>query len=189
MKKTLRLLVLTSAFALAGAAWGTEVAGVKVEEKSTAAGRELVLNGAGLRTRLFFKVYVAALYVPRKSSTAAVVLESSEPARISLRLMRDLDADTLYGAMRDGLAPNLQEGEMATMQVFLDALAGLMRRIGNIRSGDTVTLDFLPDGLTVSLNGESKGTIPGGKNARRLLTIWLGDRPVEEGLKKALLGN
>ena len=165
-----------------------EVAGVKVEEKTVMQGKELVLNGAGLRTKVFFKVYVAALYLPQKTGNAAVVLDGSDSVRMNLRLMRDLDADTLYGALNDGLQPNLQAGELAGLQPFLDQLSVLMKKLVSIRSGDTVTLDFTADGLAISLNGEPRGAVAGSRQARRLLSIWLGSHPVEEGLKKSLLG-
>ena len=180
------LMLLTLAFSHPLRA--AEVAGVKVEEKTALQGKELVLNGAGLRTKVFFKVYVAALYLPQKTGNAATVLEGNEPVRMNLRLMRDLDADTLYGALNDGLQPNLQAGELATLQPFLDQLSVLMKKLVSIRSGDTVTLDFTSEGLVFSLNGELRGTVAGSRQARRLLSIWLGSRPVEESLKKSLLG-
>ena len=180
------LVLLTLAFSHPLRA--AEVAGVKVEEKTVLQGKELVLNGAGLRTKVFFKVYVAALYLPQKTGNAATVLDGNEPVRMNLRLMRDLDADTLYGALNDGLQPNLQAGELAGLQPFLDQLSILMKKLVSIRSGDTVTLDFTAEGLVVSLNGELRGTVAGSRQARRLLSIWLGSRPVEESLKKSLLG-
>jgi long-chain acyl-CoA synthetase len=180
------LMLLTLAFS--HPLHAAEVAGVKVEEKTVLQGKELLLNGAGLRTKVFFKVYVAALYLPQKTGNAATVLEGSEPVRMNLRLMRDLDADTLYGALNDGLQPNLQAGELAGLQPFLDQLSILMKKLVSIRSGDTVTLDFTAEGLVVSLNGELRGTVAGSRQARRLLSIWLGSRPVEESLKKSLLG-
>jgi len=67
-------------------------------------------------------------------------------------------------------------------------LSILMKKLVSIRSGDTVTLDFTAEGLVVSLNGELRGTVAGSRQARRLLSIWLGSRPVEESLKKSLLG-
>ena len=40
-----------------------EVAGVKVDDKIRVGSSDLVLNGAGLRSKVFIKVYVGALYV------------------------------------------------------------------------------------------------------------------------------
>jgi len=40
-----------------------EVKGVKVDESVQVGVNTLVLNGAGVRTKMMFKVYVAALYL------------------------------------------------------------------------------------------------------------------------------
>ena len=42
--------------ALAGAAHAAEVGGVKLDDKASVGGKELVLNGAGVRTRAVFKL-------------------------------------------------------------------------------------------------------------------------------------
>lgn len=174
--------------AAAQAAEVREVAGVRLEDRLAAPGGELLFNGAGLRTRLFFKVYVAALYLPRRVAAAEAVLGGADPVRMNLHLLRELDAATLNEALLDGLKPNLREGEAAGLQPFLDSLGALMRRIGKLKEGDLVSLDFLPDGLAVGLNGQARGIVAGGRQARRLLAIWLGEHPVDEKLKKALLG-
>ena len=51
-----------------------EVAGVKVPDIVTVAGQTLRLNGAALRQRVFFRIYVAALYLPAKQTTSAEAL-------------------------------------------------------------------------------------------------------------------
>ena len=51
------------------AAAAAEVGGVKLDDKASVGGKELVLNGAGVRTRAIFKVYVGSLYLPAKATT------------------------------------------------------------------------------------------------------------------------
>ena len=53
----------------AGAVLAAEVGGVRLDDKATVGGQELVLNGAGVRTRAIFKVYVGSLYLPAKADT------------------------------------------------------------------------------------------------------------------------
>lgn len=173
--------------AVAAAATATEVAGVKIDDKVQLNGGELVLNGAGLRSRLMFKVYVAALYVPRKTGSAADIFEAPT-RRVSLRLLRDLDADTLSGALRDGLRDNLDEARLTALQGQISQFDAVMRRVGNARSGDVINLDFFADNVAVSFNGEARGSVGGNGFAVALLRVWLGDKPVDGGLKKALLG-
>lgn len=166
-----------------------EVAGVKIDEQIKVGNSELVLNGAGLRSRVFIKVYVGALYVTQKAATPAALLDAGNPRRMSLRLLRDLDADTLYGALLDGLKNNNSEAELAALKAPIDQFAEIMKKIGNARSGDTVAIDFTGDGVGVSLNGEARGKVAGATFGRALLKVWLGDKPVDASLKKALLGH
>ena len=82
----LTILCITSMGALAA-----EVAGVKLDDKMTVGGQELVLNGAGIRTKLMFKVYVGSLYVPAKATSAGAVYAKA-PRRVQLNMLRDVTA-------------------------------------------------------------------------------------------------
>jgi long-chain acyl-CoA synthetase len=179
--------VLAASLLTAPVVHATEVAGVSVEERAQAGNTELVLNGAGVRTRLFFKVYVAALYAPKKSKVAATLIDSREPRRIVLHLLRDLDADTLFGALQEGLRKNLGEAELVRLKPDTDQFEQLMRGIGNARKGDIITIDFT-DTTNVGFNGQARGSVGGADFARALLKVWLGEQPVDAALKQALLG-
>ena len=174
---------------LAPLAHALEVAGVQVEEKIKLGGSDLVLNGAGLRTKVFFKVYVAALYVPQKSSSPAALMEPNAARRVSLTLLRGLDSDTLFGALKDSLTDNHSEAEMAALKPQIDQLAEIMKKIGSGKSGDVIDLDLSPDSVTVGFNKELKGKVTGAGFYKALLKIWLGENPVDASLKKALLGS
>jgi hypothetical protein len=165
-----------------------EVAGVKVEDSLRVGGSELLLNGAGLRSKLFIKVYVGALYVGQKSTTPAAIYDSSQPRRMLMRLLRDVDAETLASAMDEGLRNNHSPAELAEMKAQTEQLAGIMKAIGKAREGDTIAIDFLADGVTVGVNGETRGKVAGPGFAKALLKVWLGEKPADASLKKALLG-
>jgi long-chain acyl-CoA synthetase len=165
-----------------------EVAGVKIDDRVAVAGSDLVLNGAGLRTKVFVKVYVGALYAGQKTNNAAALLDSSAPRRMSMRLMRDVDSDALYGALADGLKANNSEAELAALKAQVDQFAAIMKKIGNAKTGDTVAIDFTADGVGVSFNGESRGRVAGAPFGKALLKVWLGESPVDASLKKSLLG-
>ena len=170
------------------AAQAVEVAGVRVDDQIKVGGNELVLNGAGVRTKVFVKVYVGALYVSQKANTAAALLDAATPRRMAMRMLRDIDSDTLYGALRDGLRDNHSEAELAALKASTEQLAEIMKKVGGAKTGDTVAVDFTADGVGVSFNGEPRGKVAGGAFARALLKVWLGDNPVAGSLKKALLG-
>ncbi|MEN9493747.1 MAG: hypothetical protein RJA63_4196 [Pseudomonadota bacterium] len=166
-----------------------EVAGVRVADSIKVGNSELVLNGAGLRSKLFIKVYVGALYVGQKAATPAAIYDSATPRRMVLRLLRDLDADSLHSALDEGLRNNHSPAELSDMQAQADQLAGIMKAIGKVREGDTVSIDFSAEGVVVSQNGEVRGKVAGANFAKALLKVWLGDKPADTSLKKALLGS
>ena len=68
---------LALAVGLGGAAQAIEVGGLKFDDTVKVAGKELKVNGAGVRTRIVVKVYALVLYLPEKKDTAAGVLESA----------------------------------------------------------------------------------------------------------------
>ena len=100
-----KFVIAVAAAVFATGALAVEVAGVKVDDKATVAGQELVLNGAGVRTKVFIKIYVGSLYVPAKAADLNAVLAKG-PRRIQMNIMRSLTPDQLVDALVDGLKDN-----------------------------------------------------------------------------------
>lgn len=184
----MRLAVLLAAWLTASAPQAAEVGGVKVEEKAQVGGQELVLNGAGLRTKFFIKVYVGALYVAQKTNSPAAIMDNPAPRRMVLRMLREMDADSLYGALDEGLRNNLTAAELAELKPQADQLGTIMKGIGTVREGDGIAIDFGAAGIEVGLNGKPRGKVEGAAFGKALLKVWLGDQPADASLKKALLG-
>ena len=182
-----KFLITCFALCFAGAAFGADVGGVKLADKTAVGGQDLVLNGAGIRTRAVFKVYVGSLYVPAKAADLAAVLAKG-PRRIQMNLLRDLSADQLVDALNDGMKDNNTAAEMAALKAQQDQLTSIMKAFGEAKEGNVVTLDFVDGATVVGFNGAAKGTIPGAAFNTALTKIWLGDKPVQADLKKAMLG-
>ena len=180
----IRLLLL---MALALPVSAAEVAGVKFEDKARVAQAELALSGAGLRKRLFFDVYAIALYVgdPKADRVA-----QNGAKRVAIRMLRDVDADTFAKALVDGMRPNHDEATMAALAPRIAQLNAIMAGIKEAKKGMAIDLDWQPGaGTQVAIDGKPAGPpIPGEDFYRALLRIWLGDKPVQDDLKKALLG-
>ena len=96
---SVRVAALVAALLAVPGLQAAEVAGVKLDEQIKVGAGELVLNGAGLRTKVFVKVYVGALYVTQKSNTPAGLLDAATPRRMSLRMLRDIDSDSEAGRL------------------------------------------------------------------------------------------
>ena len=185
------LAAVTVAFAAMGAsAQALEVEGVKLEPTAQVGGAALVLNGAGVRTRAIFKVYVAGLYVPAKASNAAALLAQKGPRRVAITMLRNVDADTFSGALSEGLQKNLSEAQFTGFKTQIDTLGANFKAAGEAKKGDVIHLEFAPDtGTRVVVNGKQSGAaIPGEEFYTALLRIWLGDKPVDGDLKKGLVG-
>ncbi len=168
-------------------AFAVEVGGVKLDDKAQVGGQELVLNGAGIRTRVFVKVYVGSLYVPAKAGDAAAVLAKA-PRRVQLNLLRNIAADTFVEALVDGLKENSSEQELAAVKPQSDEMVSIMKSFGDVKEGTVVTLDFVDGATKIGFNGAPKGSVAGEAFNRALLKIWLGDKPIQSDLKKAMLG-
>ena len=172
-------------FAAVGLA--AEVGGVKLDDKVSMGAQQLVLNGAGVRTRVVFKVYVASLYLPQKAADLAGVLAKS-PRRIQLNLLRTLSADQLVEALNEGLAENNTAAELAAVKSQVETLATIMKSFKEVKEKDVITLDFVDGATRIGLNGEAKGNIGGDAFNQALTKVWLGEKPVQADLKKSLLG-
>ena len=189
MNKITNNMIAALLFSTSGLAMSAEVSGVKVDDKASVGGQELVLNGAGMRQRLVFKVYVGALYVPQKTSNAAEVTARNQPRRMSLLLQRDVSADMLLEAVRAGLAENNSQAQLDAIRPQVEQFATIFKSVGEAKSGQVIHIDYTPsEGTRILLDGEAKGTISGEPFNKALFNTWLGDRPVQESLKKALLG-
>ena len=184
------LTLLASLAVTLAMAQPAEIEGVKLEPSAQVAGAALQLNGAGLRTRAFFKVYVAALYVPKKSTDAQALLSQKGPRRVVITMLRNVDAETFVGALNDGLRDNHTEAQLAAIKPQVDALNATFKSIGEAKKGDVIHFEFSPDtGTRISVNGQAKGSNMAGEEFfTAVLRVWLGDKPSDGGLKKGLLG-
>ena len=105
-----------------------------------------------------------------------------------MNLLRNLSADQLVDALNDGLKDNNSEAEMAAVKPQADQMTSIMKSFGDVKEGNVVTLDFAEGATKIGFNGAAKGSIPGEAFNKALAKIWLGDKPVQADLKKALLG-
>lgn len=187
MGRLLAAWVVTVA-AVCAQAQPVEVEGVKLEPTAQVGGAALQLNGAGLRKRAIFKVYVAGLYVPQKSADAAALLAQKGPRRISITMLRDVDADSFSGALNDGLRANHTEAQVAGFKAQIDTLNANLKAVGEAKKGDVIHFEYLPEsGTRVTVNGQARGNaIPGEDFFTAVLRIWIGDKPVDADLKKGI---
>ena len=183
------LVLLSSLLLLAPLARSAELSGVFVDDVIAAKnGDTLLLNGLGLREKLWVDVYVGSLYLGEKTTKIADILSSQEAWRIQMDFVyKEVDKEKLITAWREGFEKNQPDDVLKAINDRMEQFYGYFDR--NAVANDQYILDYIPGkGTTVTRNKEELGTIPGDDFKNALLEIWLGNHPADKNLKKGMLG-
>ena len=171
------------------AALAAEIADVHFEESISLSSVEqpLQLNGLGIRYKFFFKIYIAALYVQNPSSDPGRLLASNEARRMTMHFLYDeVERQKLVDGWNEGFENNLDAEQLNALKPRIDRFNALFE---TMKRGEQIHLDYVPgQGTAVVIRGQLKGQVPGEDFNRALMKIWLGDYPVGDDLKQALLG-
>ena len=184
----MRVTVLLLTLLVAVSAHGREIAGVDVPETvSQADGTVLQLNGAGIRTKVFFKIYIAELYLADKQSEVPAILNDERGRRIVMHfLYEEVGKEDLVEAWNHGFQGNGSAEQLAELSTQITSFNALF---DSVKKGDQIILDYIPGkGTTVMIREEVKGMIEGKPFNDLLLSIWLGEKPVAKALRDDLLG-
>jgi hypothetical protein len=167
-----------------------DIAGVRLADKIQLGNTELLLNGAGVRYKGIFQVYVAALYVPSRKSTTTDVLAAQGARRVTLVMLRDVSSNELGRAFMSGIHENTPKVEAGRLMGQLVKFGEMFGSVAALKKGDTLTVDWIPTvGTVAQLNGRALAEpVQDIAFYNVVLRIWLGDRPADVRLKRAMLG-
>ena len=167
-----------------------EISGIKLEDSIDLRGTPIQLNGAGIRYKAIFKVYVAGLYLGKKAATSQEAYAAPGPKRLSITLLRDIDSDTLNKSMTEGFENNTPADEVARFTPGLVRIRQALTDQKKLQAGDNFTIDWIPDtGTILSIKGVQQGEpMKGNDLFNALIRLWLGPRPADTKLKETLLG-
>jgi len=182
----LSVTLLALAGSLTVAPMDTTMNGVTLAGTVEVAGQTLVLNGVALRKKAIFKVYVAGLYLPAKSTDANAVLAADAPRRLVMQFVRDVGKDKMCEAWNEALANNTPDASAELKADFVT----LCNYMEDIKDKQQFVFTYVPGtGTEVSVAGTVKGTIAGKSFADALFKAWIGPKPGPgEGFKKNLMG-
>lgn len=171
-------------------AWAIDVEGVSFAPTRAVNGKTLILNGAALRTKrkfgINFKVYVAGLWVPTKSSDPNQLMKPGDKI-LELVFLRSLDKDTMTEAWTDSFKKNCQlecESGLEFVKTFNDFMV-------DVKESSLLTLTFDKAGVSVEVMGKKenkKGRVDNAAFSRNLMAAFIGPAPPTEEFKKGLLG-
>ena len=166
---------------------GTAAAG-SFAPQLNAAGQSLVLNGEGPRKKAFLTIYDTALYLAAASSDAAQIVKADAPMAVELKIVsRFATTHKMIKAMREGFEKST-DGNIAPIQGQIDVMMAGVKEQGV--SPDDVFLNvYVPGkGVVIYKNGRELAVLEGLAFKQALFGIWLSDNPIQEKLKKQLLG-
>jgi len=187
----IRFFLLLLAMCVAIPAQAAELSGVNLPDSvevdlPDGQSRTLLLNGLAMRSKFVFDVYVGALYLPAKVTTAQAVFAVDEPRRSEMHFLRSVDRESINEAWLDGLKTNTAD-PTDELKAKFDTLAGMME---DVEDGAVLLFSYIPgQGTEVSGKGAVKGVIPGKDFSDALLAAWIGEKPGPgQDFKKGILG-
>lgn len=180
MKKLLGFISLFFTLSLSAATLDE----ITFADKVNVDGKELVLNGIGIRkaTILKIKVYYGALYLESKTSEPSAFLSTNSPKQITMHFVREVEAKKLRDAFTEGMEaanPN-HAAHKASMDKFNAAIPDVVKN-------DKIIVTFHTDGVVVNAKGKVSEKIGNGDFSRALLNIWFTNAR-DEQLRTGLLG-
>lgn len=175
---------------LATTAHALEVEGIRYEENLDVQGHPLLLNGAGTRYKAIFKVYTAGLYLSRKAATPDAVLGVGGAKRITLTMLREIDAEELGRLFIKGIKANTSNEEYGRILASVLRMSQVFYDYKRLKVGEVIDIDWIPaTGTVIRVRGKP-ATEPFKEPEfyAAMLRIWLGQDPADWQLKEALLG-
>jgi len=162
------------------------VAGVQFESKLKVKETYLNFNGAGLREKYSLDLYAAALYLTRPSMDASVIVDDNTAQAIKIVIIsKKVTRDKFNASVKEGFE-KATSGKASTEQIkkFKSFFSD------EFKAGDKINIIYVPGkGVAVTINGKYKGLIAGLEFKKALYSIWLGDNPASNKLKKGMLGS
>ena len=187
MTAVLRTLLLSIVVAVPSSAAVQEGDPVDLPPTIQVFDQDLVLNGQGTRTYLRIRMYQGGLYLTAPSTDADAIIEADEPMVVRMHI--------IYGRltgkqMIKAIDAGFDKATGGDTSAFTDELDLLLASLETVTTDDVVDIYHLPGrGLGVLLNGEFKGEVDNLAFKQAVFAIWLGRKPVQGKLKRAMLGS
>jgi len=180
-----KMIVVLAFLMLSVNAHAVEVAGVTLDPTVRVDDKALTLNGYGIRTKFFFKVYVGALYTAKRVTTPAELLRNPDGKVVRMHFLHSkVEKEKITGTFAEGFANNAPD-----VAASADAKTFLSYFTADFVKGDTLDLVLGADGtVTARQNGKVLGMLRSAKLVNAILLIYVGPKPADESLKKGILG-
>ena len=164
-----------------------EIGGITMPDTLTAGNTSLTLNGAGIRTKFFLKLYVGGLYLQNKTTDAGKVLSEDKPMAIRLHIISSMiTSEKMEDATREGFKKSLGN-KLSSLSSEIEAFIDVFK--AEIKDGDVFNMIYIPGtGTEIYKNDKLSKTIKGLPFKNALFGIWVGKKPAQDSLKEGMMG-
>ncbi len=188
--RTLMVVVMVILLATAPAAFsaGMEAGGVPFPAEKTVDGHVLTLNGVAVRKAMvFIKVYAGGFYLETPTQDPVQAIESEQVKHFHLHYLTDkATAKKLQEGFIDKMTAANSPELIGEYRREIDLYASWLDQ--DMAPGKTSLTTYVPGkGLTLVLDGEEKGTIPGKVFAQMYFRYNLGEK-ADKNLRDGYLG-
>jgi hypothetical protein len=165
-----------------------DIAKVDIKENFIIANKKMVLNGAGIRKKFFFKLYVGSLYLPKTNTDAKAIVDGNENMTIELDIISKLITS---GKIREALEEGFATVETEKLKLIKNKLKIFVSIFEDekVKRGDIFTFNYIDGKIETYKNKKHVLTTEGKDFKEALFGIWLGDRAIDKDLKAEMLGN
>ena len=191
MRKALHALFLATGLSWASASLAAvEISGIKLEDSITIADTKLQLNGAGIRYKGPFKVYVGDLYTTQPVKSLDELLAAPGPKLLTMTFLREINSADFGKLLTRGIEDNTSKAEMSKIIPGMIKMGEIFAANKSFAPGDVCALEWDPaKGLSIWAKGKLQSE-PFKDPAffKALMSIWFGQNPADWKLKDAMLG-
>lgn len=167
------------------ALWAQTVSeeGQRFERTLEENGQRYELVGSGVFTYMIWTAYAGAYYQAEGETDPRP--QSDIPRRLELAYFHGIEAEEFADATTETLQKNLTAYEYSQLE---DDINAFNQRYQDVEPQDRYVLSWDGDTLRLALNGEVLFEGGNAELASALFGIWLGERPLGEDFRDALLG-
>ena len=161
--------------------------GITIPEEVQVGKNQLQLNGAGVRSKFVFDIYVGALYLAQKTSSAQAIINDPGPKQVNMYFVySEVSQEKMINGWNEGFEKVLDAAQREQLKSQIETFN---HAFGKTFAGDVIEVVYSPEsGTRVIVNKETKATISGFDFHQAVMKVWLGDDPVDEDLKQGMLG-
>ena len=181
----MKIFFLISMIFAAVTASALTVDSINFDDTVNVAGKELVINGVGIRKATFLKikVYYGALYLAQKAISPAAFLGTKDSKQIVMHFVRDVSVTDLKKTYKEAFEAANKE----TFKIMLPTLETFNANLSDIKKGERMIITFLPEGASLTFVGKTFPTVGDANFSKALLNMYF-INPLDQGLTNGLLG-